>query len=456
MILVGNQRGGSRDLALHLLKEENDHVQVHELRGFMSDNLVSALHESYAISRGTRCRQFLFSLSLNPPPHEDVSTEDFERTIERAESALGLTGQPRAIVFHEKEGPGGVRRHAHAVWSRIDADEMKAIQLSHTKRKLVSLSREIFIERNWQMPRGLMVSGERDLRNFTLAEWQQAKRSARDPRDIKAAIQDCWAVSDSREAFMRALQSRGYKLARGDRRAFVAVDEHGEVYSIARSAGLKTRDVCARLGEADDTLPGVEQRTREFVGEISARLRELRDEEKRKQETERQRAETERLALVARQRQERALHDAALRARWERETAERQARFTKGLRGLLDRVTGKFAKLRDQNLAEAHAAMRRDRSDRDGLIFSQMEERRAFSARQHSATRAAERLTREIEQDIERLTPSPQPSPRQAEQSQAPPGETQQTTRETRRAQFMRKRREENDIPRPRGPRRDL
>ncbi|MFK7828758.1 MAG: hypothetical protein AB8B57_03155 [Congregibacter sp.] len=65
MILHGNQRGGARDLALHLLKDENDHVEVHERRGFVSDNLVSALNEAYAISKGTKAKQFLFSLSLN-------------------------------------------------------------------------------------------------------------------------------------------------------------------------------------------------------------------------------------------------------------------------------------------------------------------------------------------------------------------------------------------------------
>ena len=39
MILVGNQRGGAKDLALHLLKQENEHVEVHEVRGFASQNL---------------------------------------------------------------------------------------------------------------------------------------------------------------------------------------------------------------------------------------------------------------------------------------------------------------------------------------------------------------------------------------------------------------------------------
>lgn len=40
MILVGNQRGGAKDLALHLMKDENERVEIHELRGFMSDDLM--------------------------------------------------------------------------------------------------------------------------------------------------------------------------------------------------------------------------------------------------------------------------------------------------------------------------------------------------------------------------------------------------------------------------------
>ena len=68
MILKGSQRAGAKQLAVHLLKtEENEHVQVHDLRGFSSDNLKSALQEAYAISRGTQAKQFLFSLSLNTP-----------------------------------------------------------------------------------------------------------------------------------------------------------------------------------------------------------------------------------------------------------------------------------------------------------------------------------------------------------------------------------------------------
>lgn len=66
MLFVGNQRGGGRDLALHLMKDENDLVQVHELRGFIAQDLEGAFKEAYAMSKATRCTKYLYSLSVNP------------------------------------------------------------------------------------------------------------------------------------------------------------------------------------------------------------------------------------------------------------------------------------------------------------------------------------------------------------------------------------------------------
>ena len=438
MILVGNQRGGAKNLALHLLKEENDHVRVHELRGFASDNLVSALNESYAISRGTQCRQHLFSLSVNPPPDKQVSTDDFERTIDRVEAELGLTGQPRAIVFHEKAGPGGTRRHAHAVWSRINAEEMKAIQLSYTKRKLVELSRQQFLERQWQMPRGLMASEERDMRNFSLAEWQQAKRAQKDAPAIKTAFQECWAVSDSRAAFAQALDSRGYKLARGDRRGFVAVDMHGEVYAVAKWVGVKTKDVRARLGPEEDNLPSVDDRQDEFAAQIAERLKALDSEEGQTRSEEQARLAEERKALVERQRVERATQDAALDARWKREAEERQTRFNRGLRGLLDRVTGQFSRIRDRNIAEAHRALFRDRAQKDALIFRHLDERRAIEQRGIDARRLAHERKAELDADIRRYDSARAPPDRPPV---TPTTEPATADRDARREKFMRERR---------------
>ncbi len=254
MILKASQRGGGQSLAVHLMRaDDNEHIDLHELRGFASDNLKGAFREAEATAKGTRCRQYLFSLSLSPPAQANVSVDTFRETIDRIEKRLGLEGQPRALVFHEKEG----RRHAHCVWSRIDADTMTAKQLSFFKTKLMGISRELYLEQGWEMPRGIEKMGQSNPLNFTLAEWQQAKRKGTDPRELRHAVQTSWKQSDGARAFARSLEDKGLFLAKGDRRAFVLLDHTGDVHALPRLLDLKTKEVRARLGDGAD-LPGLE------------------------------------------------------------------------------------------------------------------------------------------------------------------------------------------------------
>lgn len=376
MILVGNQRGGARDLARHLMKEENERVEVAELRGFIAQTLDGAFQESYAMSRATKCKQFLFSLSLNPPKGADVSDQQFMDAVERTETKLGLTGQPRAIVFHEKCGDDGeIRRHAHAVWSRIDVEEMKAIPLSHSKRKMQDISRDLYLEHGWTMPRGLAVSGQRDPRNFTLAEWQQAKRIKEDPREIKAAFQDSWAISDSKVAFTHALQERGYWLARGDRRGHVAVNRHGEVHNIAKRVGIKTKEVRERLGE-ETALPSVADTKIEIARTMQTKMEEFQREVAAKEQREDKQAEARREALKNRQKSQRETFQEATRQRQEAGEQARKQRLRKGLLGLLDRLTGARRKTLERNAQESEQAQQRDKAARDKLTAAQLAQRR--------------------------------------------------------------------------------
>jgi Relaxase/Mobilisation nuclease domain len=74
---------------------------------------------------------------------------------ERAESALGLKDQPRAIIIHEKNG----RRHAHVVWSRIDPEQMKALNLPYFKNRLSELPQDLYLEHGWELPEGHRTTG---------------------------------------------------------------------------------------------------------------------------------------------------------------------------------------------------------------------------------------------------------------------------------------------------------
>ena len=370
MILTGSQRGGARQLAAHLLSPENDHVTVHEVRGFAAHDLTGVFIEAHAVAKGTKCRQFLFSLSLNPPPEADVPTPDFEDAIKQIEKKLGLAGQPRAIVFHEKNA----RRHAHVVWSRIDPQSMKAKQMSFYKMKLREVSQLLYKQHGWTMPAGLADSKNRDPRNFTLHEWLHAKRAEQDPRDIKEAFQDAWHISDSKDAYINALSERGYKLAKGDRRGFVAVDYEGNVFAIARWTGIKTKEVRARLGHEND-LPTIDDQKAKFAEELAPRIDIHRREAKAIRDTELAEYENKRKALVKQQKRERKALEKRQTARATEEQAERQSRYRKGLRGLLDRVTGRHARIKAINEQALYACLKRDQQERDEMIFSHIEER---------------------------------------------------------------------------------
>lgn len=360
MILHGNQRGGAKDLALHLMKDENETVEVVDIRGFISQDVMGALTESYAMSRATKCRQHLFSLSLNPPKGESVSDQDFLDAATLAEERLGLSKQPRIIVFHEKYGSDGqLRKHAHAVWSRIDVQRMKAVQLSYTKRKLVDVGRELYIRHGWRMPCGFIDPARRDPKNFTLAEWQQAKRQGRDAKALKAMFQERWAISDSVGGFAHALEEQGFVLAKGDRRGFVAVDYKGEAYSISRWVGVKAKAMREKLGDPD-ALPTVQQAHAKAATQVIKRLREFSDQQHAKAKRfeavfARRNANTER----QHDRQQTRL-DALQRLRRMREEALRHARLRQGILGFIDRLTGYRRKMEQRNAQENEAAHARD------------------------------------------------------------------------------------------------
>lgn len=100
MILVGNPRANGQNLAHHLMSAENERVIVHEVSGFMSDDLQGAFEEAKAVSRGTRCKKYLFSLSLNPPENETIETPVFEDAISRAEGCNIPRRRKARTVWH--------------------------------------------------------------------------------------------------------------------------------------------------------------------------------------------------------------------------------------------------------------------------------------------------------------------------------------------------------------------
>ena len=80
---------GGRQLAAHLLRaDKNEHVDLHEIRGFMAGDLHGPFQEAHAASK---VHEPSNPSSRSAPPEERAPIEVFETAIESAEDRLGLT-----------------------------------------------------------------------------------------------------------------------------------------------------------------------------------------------------------------------------------------------------------------------------------------------------------------------------------------------------------------------------
>ncbi|MFG1382488.1 hypothetical protein [Xanthobacter versatilis] len=172
-----------------------------------------------------------------------------------------------------------------------------------------------------------------------------------------------------------ALKERGYRLARGDSKAFVALDRHGEIYSLPRWIRVNTREVRIRLGTGDD-LPDVANAKAEIAKEMAPVLARLKAEALSELGDRNKVLRSERNAMLVRHRDVRQATMEKMEARRWEEARQRQARFRTGLKGVWDWMRGETQRIREHNEAEARAAVQRDKTEIDALIFVQLEERR--------------------------------------------------------------------------------
>jgi len=256
MILKGNQRAGGQQLAAHLMNSfDNERVEVAEVRGAVAQDLSGAFAEWAGEARATRCEKYIYSLSLSPDQAQGrLTREQYFDLIARTERSLKLIDQPRAVVFHEKRDKDGtLRQHAHVVWSRIDSEKAKAIPIGHDHLKLRTVAREFARDYGLKLPDGMKKDGKRDRFNDrakqeNLAEKQQQERTGITKDGRMAEIAACWTATKTGSEFVRAMEDKGYYLARGDTGRYVVIDLYGEIHSLYRQIeGVKSAEVKERL-----------------------------------------------------------------------------------------------------------------------------------------------------------------------------------------------------------------
>lgn len=250
MIIKGTSCAGAQRLAAHLTRTDtNERAVLKEIRGTVADDLAGALKEMEAVAAGARTEKPFYHGSINTRADEPLTDEQRIHAIDRLEEALGLTGQPRVVVVHEKEG----REHCHIVWSRIDLDRMAAISDSHNYRKHEEVARSLEREFGHERVQGAHVERDgkdRPERTPSHREMLQAERTGLSAADVKELMTGIWKATGNGKQFQKALEENGWVLARGDRRDFVAIDPNGGVHSLARRIdGAKVADVRQRFAD---------------------------------------------------------------------------------------------------------------------------------------------------------------------------------------------------------------
>jgi hypothetical protein len=362
MIPFASQRGLVQDLATHLLNvQDNEYAEIEDLRGAIAGDLHGAFAEWEAQAHAlTKCKNYLYSMSVNPDPAQgELSREQYLDYIARAEEKLGLKDQPRAVVFHIKEG----REHCHVIWSRIDTDNEKAVHMAFDRDKLMMVTRQFAKDHNLELPAGYHSKEGSKNKQLSLYEMHQKRSTGFSKEEHMEVVTDAWRQSDSAKTFVQALAQRGYILATG-KRPYVLVDFYGHTNSLPKlinDKSVRTKDIRALLKKdyAPESLPSVDE-AKALVSEHRKNIKtfakgDQRKEEiialKRKQEQRRQKLEAEqsslrksqhedRLDLAKRHKADKLKMRGAHIAETKRIKADRYKNSPVGLAAFLGRISG--------------------------------------------------------------------------------------------------------------------
>jgi hypothetical protein len=435
MIPFGSQRALGQDLATHLLNaQDNERLEVAQVRGAVARDLHGAFAEWEAQAHNlTRATNYLYSLSINPDQRQGhLTREQYFDYIERAEQRLGLSGQPRAVVFHIKKDRHGIpREHCHVIWSRIDAEQKKARHIAFDHDKLMMVTREYARDHGLKLPDGYNKEVVRARRGrgyqMGLYDKRVEELGGLSLEQHKAQVTAAWDRRDTPRSFVSELESMGYTLATGDR-DYVLVDLFGNMKALPRlidDKKVRVKQLREFLGKdfPKDSLPTVEEarglaaahraalelfEKNERRATREAREQARREELTRKQQPRRQGVQRDGKALSERQRQTRQVFSAgqwgeraALRQSYllegRRIKTERAAHRPTGLAAFLGRITGvelitkKVQQYRDRTRYAAHVTHVRDLKER------QQREAREFERRQALERLAMERRLKALE-----------------------------------------------------------
>jgi len=419
MIPFASQRALGQDLATHLLNaHDNELVELAQVNGAIAPDLHGAFAEWEAQAHAlTRCQNYLYSLSVNPDPGQDpLNREQYFDYIDRVEDKLGLSGQPRAVIFHSKYG----REHCHVVWSRIDADKEKAVQLAFDREKLMMVTREFARDHGLELPDGYYKGKDGKNQQLSLYEMHQERSTGLSKEERMEQVTDAWRASDSPKAFVQALAEQGYLLATG-KRPYVLVDIYGKMNALPKLINdktVRTKDIRSFLEKEfpSESLPTVEEaraqaeshrkeieghvrseQQAEALAELKRNHAERRKELEQEQGTLRQKQHQEQVALAGNQKALLGARRAAFLIQSRRIKKERFERKPTGLAAFLGRVSGVELLKKQIQKFQDRKRLQRYQEDKGHIKATQDNERKAQKRRHEMQALDLQRKQRALE-----------------------------------------------------------
>ncbi|PKP85779.1 MAG: hypothetical protein CVT80_00720 [Alphaproteobacteria bacterium HGW-Alphaproteobacteria-2] len=253
MIVKGGSRAGPGQLAAHLMRTDtNERIDV--LESDSPYDLHATFRDWQTLCEGTRGgKRGLYHVNIDPDARYDMTPTQWARAVEVLEKELGLDGQPRVVVMHEKKG----RQHIHVVWQRTDLETMTLRSDSYNYNAHERASLRMEQEFGHEHVPGKHAKRDREKQpefpraEATHAEWQQAERAALSVDDRRAQNAALKESCDNGAAFKAAIEEAGYVLARGGSTDFVLVTAAGSILSLPRELKMKAADVRAFMADVD-------------------------------------------------------------------------------------------------------------------------------------------------------------------------------------------------------------
>lgn len=370
-----------------------------------------------------RCEKPVYAFSLGWHPEQQPERAEMIEAARAALKVLEMQDHQAVFVAHNDTA----HRHVHVIVNRVHPETRLAKNNYRDQQKLSAWALE------QERAQNRIYCKAREVRASAQEKSPQTQQKPPRTRYVDNTLAECWTRSDGGKSFLTALEAKGWKLARGDRKenVLMAVTPSGRAFAVLRELNkgllpgqkLKGADVDRKFADLNRALlPSVEQvqlvlaeerprraktkakeqaqpkarRPEEQQWALDMRIREERRKLHARHEREQQEQGDKAAAKIEKARREAI---AAQRIGQQRETIKAlEARLQKG--GLLYQVTGKAKKDRE-NLEHARAGLEHSRKvigwATDGAQARAAEEAKILSWRQEDERAALEKRVEEAQ-----------------------------------------------------------